>query len=339
MTGRDNLYQEIKNKICQGIFQGTFSQGERIPAERVLAEELGVSRVTVRKALELLEEEGLVSREMGSGTTIRFQNKGHEGNLDMIALVAPAANPFFAQFVGDFQRMADDKGSFVLLMQKPERETMANCLYRLYQKNLNNVVIWLEDNQIQQEQLKILRALGMNMVFFDTNKGLPYGDCVTLDNEKAMEVLIASLQRQEYGKISYLGWNNLDVYSIQERKNAFLKYHSQGEILEPLNWKDKKNFPIELVQKLQKKEAAKGDAVICGDRECAEILAASPYGKQIKIACIDEIESARKRKITTYRQDFVEISQAIYQCLHRQNTKAENWKAKSIVVPGILKER
>ena len=41
-----------------------------LPAEHALAQQFGVSRVTIRRALGLLERSGLVSRERGRGTTV-----------------------------------------------------------------------------------------------------------------------------------------------------------------------------------------------------------------------------------------------------------------------------
>ena len=51
-----NLYEYVKKKICRMIYEDIYRDGDLIPPERKLSEELGVSRVTVRKALKLLEE-------------------------------------------------------------------------------------------------------------------------------------------------------------------------------------------------------------------------------------------------------------------------------------------
>ena len=47
-------YLDLKNDICAQIYKGTYLNGERIPSERQLALDYDVSRITVRKALELL---------------------------------------------------------------------------------------------------------------------------------------------------------------------------------------------------------------------------------------------------------------------------------------------
>ena len=52
------------------ILEGSLRPGERLPAERELAERLAVSRPTLREALQLLQEQGLLMREPGSGAVV-----------------------------------------------------------------------------------------------------------------------------------------------------------------------------------------------------------------------------------------------------------------------------
>ncbi|MBC2885666.1 FadR family transcriptional regulator [Ochrobactrum sp. CM-21-5] len=61
------LYQQIADRIRQLIHEGQFPAGSRLPAERELAQQLGVSRPSVREALIALEIAGNVEIRMGSG--------------------------------------------------------------------------------------------------------------------------------------------------------------------------------------------------------------------------------------------------------------------------------
>lgn len=61
------LYRQVADQIRSQIEHGRLAVGERLPGERELAEELGVSRPTVREALIALEVEGLIHIRMGSG--------------------------------------------------------------------------------------------------------------------------------------------------------------------------------------------------------------------------------------------------------------------------------
>ncbi|MEH6647682.1 GntR family transcriptional regulator [Sulfitobacter sp.] len=60
------VYLHLQQEITRGIY----SVGEALPGEQKLAATLEVSRVTVRRALDALEREGLIKRRAGSGTTV-----------------------------------------------------------------------------------------------------------------------------------------------------------------------------------------------------------------------------------------------------------------------------
>jgi DNA-binding FadR family transcriptional regulator len=64
------LYRQIADQIRQGIRAGEFTVGTRLPAERELAAQLGVSRPSVREALIALEVEGWVEVRTGSGVYV-----------------------------------------------------------------------------------------------------------------------------------------------------------------------------------------------------------------------------------------------------------------------------
>ena len=61
------LYQQAAASIAAAIQRGDFRPGQRIPSERELADEHGVSRPTIREALIALEVTGLVWSRHGSG--------------------------------------------------------------------------------------------------------------------------------------------------------------------------------------------------------------------------------------------------------------------------------
>jgi GntR family transcriptional regulator len=64
------LYQQLQRALREAIDQGVFGPAEALPAERQLAAELDISRITVRKAIDGLVEEGLLVRRPGSGNFI-----------------------------------------------------------------------------------------------------------------------------------------------------------------------------------------------------------------------------------------------------------------------------
>jgi GntR family transcriptional repressor for pyruvate dehydrogenase complex len=61
------LYRQIADQLSQLITSGEFAPGQRLPSERELARQLGVSRPSVREALISLEIEGKVGVRVGAG--------------------------------------------------------------------------------------------------------------------------------------------------------------------------------------------------------------------------------------------------------------------------------
>jgi GntR family transcriptional regulator len=64
------LYQQLQRALREAIDTGVFGPAEALPAERQLASELGISRITVRKAIDALVGDGLLVRRPGSGNFI-----------------------------------------------------------------------------------------------------------------------------------------------------------------------------------------------------------------------------------------------------------------------------
>lgn len=69
------LYEQITNQIKEQILQGKIEQGSLLPSIRMMAKELKVSIITVKRAYEDLEQEGYVHTVPGKGTYISMENK------------------------------------------------------------------------------------------------------------------------------------------------------------------------------------------------------------------------------------------------------------------------
>lgn len=68
-TGK--LYEEIAAQMMEQIRSGALRPGDRLPPERTLAEEYGVSRTAIREALRSMEMMGCVESHVGEGTYIK----------------------------------------------------------------------------------------------------------------------------------------------------------------------------------------------------------------------------------------------------------------------------
>ena len=64
-------YHRVYNILRERILDHSMSAGEKIPPERELCDTFGVSRITVRHSLQMLQDQGLVERRPGKGTFVR----------------------------------------------------------------------------------------------------------------------------------------------------------------------------------------------------------------------------------------------------------------------------
>lgn len=68
------LYYRTELALRNAIASGLFHAGDQLPPESELAKRYSVSRITIRNALQRLEEDGLISRSRGRGTFVRDTN-------------------------------------------------------------------------------------------------------------------------------------------------------------------------------------------------------------------------------------------------------------------------
>lgn len=71
----------IATRLREAILGGHYADGERLPAERELTDHFGAARGTIREALRRLEEMGLVTRRMGSGTFVTHRAGPDENDI------------------------------------------------------------------------------------------------------------------------------------------------------------------------------------------------------------------------------------------------------------------
>ncbi len=119
------LYIQLRDQIRALVHGGDLRPGERIPASRELATQLGVHRTTIANAYAELESEGLISGHVGRGTFIR----GETSPRKISALPHPVSIDGGLRWESLF---ADERGEEYLsrLTQTPSRDSISFVLAR-----------------------------------------------------------------------------------------------------------------------------------------------------------------------------------------------------------------
>lgn len=68
---RQPLYSQVRQHLLKELARGVWRAGDMLPAEKELAQKLGVSLGTVRKAIASLADEGVLCRKQGLGTFVQ----------------------------------------------------------------------------------------------------------------------------------------------------------------------------------------------------------------------------------------------------------------------------
>lgn len=72
------LYERVYLDLLYKIEGGSYGEGDRLPTEKELSEYYGVSRITMKKAISILVEKGIVVRKPGIGTFVKSHSTGEE---------------------------------------------------------------------------------------------------------------------------------------------------------------------------------------------------------------------------------------------------------------------
>ena len=64
-------YLRVQRQLMEQIHKGVYRENGKLPTERELCEQFGVSRITIRQALQNMENEGVIVRQQGRGTFVK----------------------------------------------------------------------------------------------------------------------------------------------------------------------------------------------------------------------------------------------------------------------------
>lgn len=115
-------YMQIYSQLRQDIIEGVLPNGSRLPSKRLMAEELGVSLITVEHAYELLADEGYISTRQRSGYYVAFGGQAPAAVIprraaleDMSAALKPMEDFPFTVLSRTMRRVLSDYDRRILI--------------------------------------------------------------------------------------------------------------------------------------------------------------------------------------------------------------------------------
>ena len=108
------LYEKIYEDLKESILRGEYTNGALLPTEKELQEKYQVSRITVKHAYQLLEEQGFVERTAGKGTVLKPST--HKSNKQIIGVVlCDFCSAFGEELIKSIEIAAKEHGYRILL--------------------------------------------------------------------------------------------------------------------------------------------------------------------------------------------------------------------------------
>jgi GntR family transcriptional regulator len=190
------MYRFIAKELKADIISGVYADGAPFPSEADLQNAYDVSRVTVRSALKLLEQEGLIKRRQGSGTVV--SGRAIHKSLDTLLDFHREAT----------QHLRNPRSQVLSLIERPSRAQ-------------ERLILGLQSSENLIE-LKRLRFLDEDPVVLQTT-------CLPRDLMQGVEAddlnnrsLYDYLKREKYVQLAYAD-SVLEPYSIDKHDATWLK--------------------------------------------------------------------------------------------------------------------
>lgn len=216
----------LMEKLKEEILTGSIRPGDRLPSENQLSREYALSRHTVRKALGILENEGLVTAQHGRGTfcSRRIGQGNHSG---IIAVIATYLSDYiFPRLIQGIDQVLTEQGYSIMLKNTGNsRQMEARCLEDILAKNVDGLIIEPSKSQILCRNMALYRQLdacGIPYVFIQGRyPQMKQKPCVLMDDEQGGYLAASCLTDLGHEKI--VGIFKADDSQGAERHKGYVR--------------------------------------------------------------------------------------------------------------------
>ncbi|WP_020620912.1 GntR family transcriptional regulator [Paenibacillus daejeonensis] len=361
------LYQQIVQRLKQQIASGELKSGDQVPTEAVLSEQFGVSRITSKRALTELENEGLIYRVRGKGSFVR-ERETRAGSRsssntdsgastigsDLLLLLPFSHNPGLGDYEQGMHHYLDAAGHTLHIQANSpgsQRRLLEQALLRPHQ----GLIFYPLEGHADLDLLYQYALREIPVVLMDKHlEGLPF-PAVVSDNQGGGYEAALHLIRHGHRKIAFLSWaQSATVYTVRERYWGYLKAMHEHQLTGTASVEvsrlstEQPEHSIQAcyMQTIQMlREQGVTAIVASNDLEAIEcIRAAQSLGLSVpddlSIIGFDNIQMAEyiTPGLTTVAQDFARIGYLAAELLVRQ-IRQPHQPQPSAVVPVQLIER
>jgi GntR family transcriptional regulator of arabinose operon len=236
------LYGQIYNYLLEKIRSGELQRGGRVPSEKELADQFSVSRITSKKALEMLSANRLIERLQGKGSfvveelpvmseALSTESKNPQ-NWKLVGLILPDfADSYGLRLIhGVEERCSELGGRMLMKITYDKREEEEAAIRSFLQLNVDGFIIFPVHGEHYNSELLRLVLDKHPLVFVDRYlKGLAACSVYT-DNRAAAFDITKYLLERGHTQIGFISLPAENTSTIEDRIQGYtdaLTQHGQ----------------------------------------------------------------------------------------------------------------
>lgn len=240
---KEFLYKKIYDDLIRGISEGVYSSEKRLPSEKELAGKYGVSRITSKKALELLEENGYITRMPGRGSFVTAksppaggkaaENPAQDGKSRLIGMIIEDfAENFGTMIIAGAEQACRERGySLIVKRSNGSQKQEGEAIEELIRLRAEGILIIPVHGDNYNPVILRLAVEAFPFVLIDRElKGIP-ASFVGTDNLTAAKGLTDTLFDLGHRHICFVSPSEADTSTIQDRREGFLRSNAEHEVL------------------------------------------------------------------------------------------------------------
>ena len=210
------LQEQVFESLVAQIRSGDLAVGQMLLPERRLSEKLGVSRITVVRALERMAAEGWVTRQQGRGTFVCQPPETPGPTIAFMAAV-PAHPSLFKALIGMSQVINAAGGQLRLLGSFEGLGSESDMVERALRDGAEGLIVYPNTGTRAPAVYRQMAAQGAPLVLIDSYfTDLPI-DHVTYDDAAAAQAVCSAMFARGARRIAALPHREFDVTSVQAR--------------------------------------------------------------------------------------------------------------------------
>lgn len=290
-------YYELTEELRGNILNGEVKPGDKLMSENELSAKYQVSRQTVRKALQILQDEGYIYTEHGRGTFCSEMMAHRKQSKNIAVITTYLSDYIFPRVIQGIDEVLTENGYSILLKNtNNSRSREAKCLEELLQKDIDGLIIEPSKSQIFCKHLhlyEILDKYQIPYVFIQgTYSQLEDKPHIVMDDRKGGFLITDYLIKRGHKNI--VGVFKSDDLQGQDRHKGYIEALQKAGIAydpDKVIWyytEDRKNHPYAKIKQMAKKrDKSPFDAVVCyNDQIAIQVLTAL---EEENISCPDEV--------------------------------------------------